>query len=483
MFLNRRGAMASVAAGLGLSLMPDVVRAQGSKVDVAALLKDLIRFNTVNAPGDTREMAAYLTTLFNSAGVPNETILAPNGKAAHFIARLKGNGTKKPVLIAAHTDVVPVERERWSVDPFEGVEKEGFIYGRGALDNKAAVAVFAQAVLRLAKEKRKLSRDVIFLAEADEEQGAFNTNWLAANHWDKIDAEFCLNEGGRTFIGAQGVREMQVSCADKLTLNLKIRTSGPTGHSSRPLPVSQTANGQLIEALARLSTYETEIILLPQVEAYLKASAKLNPGPYADAVAALLNASEPAARKAAARRLITQKDAGWGTEGLLRNTLVISMINSGIKPNVIPGNAEAVMNARLLPGQKVGPFIEELKAVIGNPKIEFEIVSTRPKDQQMPFFDAYADIIPSTTDTELYKAIERGAKTVWPQVTVMPTLLVASTDATPWRLRGVPVYGLGPVPVDADTASRIHGDDERVGVEPLKQGARFAYEILKTVSA
>lgn len=477
---QRRSVLGFLSAA---ALTPTLSSAATPEDATVALLKRLIRFNTTNAPGDTRDLAAYLSSLFGAAGISNETILAPNGKAAHFIARLKGNGSKRPVLIAAHSDVVPVERERWSVDPFEGIEKEGFIYGRGALDNKAAVAVFAQAVLRLAKEKKRLSRDVIFLAEADEEQGQYNTHWLAANHWDKIDAEFCLNEGGRAFIDADGViRQIQVTCADKLTLNLKLKAIGPTGHSSRPLPLSETANGQLVTALARLNAYETDILLLPQAVTYLGATARLNPGAYADAVKALLSA--PASeRKIAARGVIAQRDAGWGVEGQLRNTFVVTMINAGVKPNVIPGSAEAVLNARLLPGQKVGPFIEELKQVIGNPKIEFEIVSTRPKDQQMPFFDAYADIQPSPTNTELFKAIENGAQKVWPKAAVIPTLLVASTDATPWRLRGVPVYGLGPVPVDADTAARIHGDDERVGVEPLKAGARFAYEVLRAVTA
>ncbi|PZR48290.1 MAG: peptidase M20, partial [Stutzerimonas stutzeri] len=152
----------------------------------AAMLKDLIRIDTSNAPGDTREVADYLKRRFDAAGIPNEIILAPNGKAAHFIARLKGDGSKRPLLIAAHTDVVPAEKARWSVDPFGGIEKDGFIYGRGALDNKGAVAAFATAVLRLKAQGTKLSRDIIFLAEADEEQGVYNTNWLAQNHWPKL---------------------------------------------------------------------------------------------------------------------------------------------------------------------------------------------------------------------------------------------------------------------------------------------------------
>lgn len=449
-----------------------------------ALLQELIRIDSTNAPGDTRAIAARLKALFDAAGVPNEIIVAPNGKAAHFIARLKGDGRRRPVLVATHTDVVPAERARWTADPFGGELRDGFVYGRGAMDNKGAVAAFAQAVLRLARDPAPRSRDVIFLAEADEEQGQFNTTWLAQAHWDKIDAEFALNEGGRTLIGADGrVREMQVSYADKLTLNLKLRTQGRTGHSSRPLPLDETANGQLIAALARLQAHRSPITISPAVADYLRTTAKLNPGPLATAVGDLLAAPDAAAQAAAADRLIAAESGGWGVEGLLRNTLVITMLTAGQKPNVIPGEAEAVMNARLLPGVTVDAYMAELRAVIGNPRAELEIVSARPKAELADFYARRSRIAPSPLDTELFAAIRKGAEQTWPGVTVLPTLLVAATDATPWRERGVPVYGLGPIAADAATALRVHGDDERAATASVRTGADFAYRILKSVTA
>lgn len=478
---------AVLTALLSVALLSPAAEAQAQPADgdaTVALLQDLLRLDTTNAPGDTRAAAARLKALFDAAGIPNEIILAPSGKAAHFIARLKGDGSRRPVLVAAHTDVVPVQRERWSVDPFGGTVKDGFVYGRGALDNKGAVAAFAQAVVRLSRDPAPRTRDVIFLAEADEEQGQFNTTWLATNHWEKIDAEFALNEGGRTVEGADGrVREMQVSYADKLTLNLRIRTRGPTGHSSRPLPLTETANGQLITALGRLSAYQSDIQLTPATTAYLKATADLNPGPVADAVAALLAAPDPDARRAAAARLVAAEGGGWGVEGLLRNTLVITMISAGQKPNVIPGDAEATMNARLLPGETVEAYVATLARVIDNPRVEIEILNARPKAELAEFYRKRERIAPSRLDTELFTAIRSSATATWPGVTVLPTLLVASTDATPWRERGVPVYGLGPVPADAATAARIHGDDERAGVAQVKAGAEFAYGILRTVTA
>jgi len=448
------------------------------------LLKELLRMDTTNAPGDTRPVARRLEALFTAAGIENQTVLAPNGQAAHFIARLEGDGSKRPVLVAAHTDVVPVERERWSVDPFAAVEKDGFIYGRGALDNKSAVAAFAQAVIRLKQEHVSLARDIIFLAEADEEQGQFNTSWLAREHWPLIDAEFALNEGGSTQWDATGtVRSVAVSYADKLTVNLRLTATGASGHSSRPLPVSSTANGQLIAALARLSAHETPIQLTQPVREYLHALGKQKGKPFSDAVERLLSEREPAQLAARARDLVGVEDGGWGIEGLLRNTLAITMMSSGVKPNVIPGTAQAVLNARLLPGNTVDDFVREVEAVIGNPRIRVEIISGRAEPDVASYYRARSKIPPSPLDTDLYGAIQGAAKQVWPKAVVMPMLLVASTDATPWRERGIPVYGIGPFPVDSEASRRVHGDDERVAVAAVQQGSQFVYHILRSVAA
>ncbi|UFZ02751.1 M20/M25/M40 family metallo-hydrolase [Bradyrhizobium ontarionense] len=473
-----------LAFGLQMNVVSAAEPQANVSGDVVSMLKTLIRYDTTNAPGDTREVAAYLKSVFDVAGIPNEIILAPNGKAAHFIARLKGDGRERPVLLAAHTDVVPVQRERWSVEPFEAIEKDGFVYGRGALDNKGSVAVYAQAILKLAKDPAPRTRDVIFLAEADEEQGQFNTNWLAEHHWDKIDAEFSLNEGGRTVLMPDGrIQQLQISYADKLTLNLKLKAHGPTGHSSRPLPVMASANGQLITALAKLQSHETAVRLSPEIRTYLEKSAKLSAPSLADAIARLLAAKDAPAELAAARDVVANDPGGWGIEGLLRDTLVITVLNAGQKPNVIPGDAEAVLNARLLPGITVETFIAELRQVIDNPGIDIEILSARPKSEIAGFYAAYARIAPSNLKTALFDAIEDSAAAMWPGVSILPTLLVASTDATPWRRRGVPVYGIGAVPSDPNSASRIHGDDERAGVAALRQGEAFVYGILKRITA
>ena len=170
----------------------------------AALLAELIRIDTSNPPGNEAGVANLLAPKFKALGFEVDILPTPEPGKAHFVARLKGNGSKKPLLITAHSDVVGVEREKWTVDPFAGTIKDGYVFGRGAIDFKGGIAVFARAAMMLAERKVALDRDVIFLAEADEENGRYSTRWLADNHWAKIDAEFALNEGGWIIKGADG---------------------------------------------------------------------------------------------------------------------------------------------------------------------------------------------------------------------------------------------------------------------------------------
>ena len=192
-------------------------RVEAQAVDpTAQLLSEIIRINTSNPPGRTRELADLLAPRFRAAGFTVEIIQTPDSAKVHFIARLKGDGTRKPILLAAHADVVGVEREKWSLDPFAGIIRDGHVYGRGAIDFKGGLAVFAMAALRLGERKVPLSRDVIFLAEADEEGAPMNTSWLAKDHWASMDAEFALNEGGWVIKNDDGrVRYVSISTADK----------------------------------------------------------------------------------------------------------------------------------------------------------------------------------------------------------------------------------------------------------------------------
>lgn len=455
------------------------------RLAAANLLSELIRVDSSNPPGDTTAIAARLKKMFDELGVPNEIVVAPNGKAAHFFARLKGNGSKKPILLAAHSDVVPADAKRWSVDPFGGVQKDGYVWGRGALDNKGALVTFALAVSRIASKKIPLARDIIFLAEADEEQGTYHTSWLEKEHWAKMDAEFSLNEGGRVIWNDAGdVSEVSITFVDKLTISFRMTATGPTGHSARPWPIGTTANGQLIHAMEKLTAFSQPVALSAETRTYLQGLAELRPGPFAEATHAVLAAQTDAQRNSAATRLIAlDADNSLGLEGLLRNTLVITMINAGVKRNVIPGTAEAIMNARLFPGQSIDAFVADLERTIDNPNIRLEIISDLPQDQALAYYRGRASVPPSSLDTELYSALTAAARKKWPKATILPTVMTASTDAVPWREHRIPVYGIGPTPILPAQESGLHGDDERVAIEALGQGVDYVYDVLLRVAA
>ncbi|MBR1162247.1 M20/M25/M40 family metallo-hydrolase [Bradyrhizobium elkanii] len=449
-----------------------------------ALLKKLISFDTSNGPGDTRALAEYLKSQFAPLGAEVDIFVAPNGKAAHFIARLRGDGSRKPVLLAAHADVVPVEREKWTVEPFAGVEKDGFVYGRGAMDFKGGLAVFASAVMRLAEEKTPLSRDVIFLAEADEEQGQYSTVWLAKNHWDKIDAEFALNEGGYMLQQPDGsVRQINVTTAEKLSVTFALRATGPSGHSSRPFPAGAMANDRLIAALAKLAVHDPAVKLVPATEGYFKALLPISSERTAADIKQLLAAKDQSDLEAAGKKLVADnpKDSLL-LHALLRDTMAITMIDAGIKPNVIPGDAKAVVNTRLLPGTTTDQMIAEIKRVIGDPGMEVSIVTSLAQQDARANYLMRSKIPASPVDTELYAALERNAKRVWKDTVLVPTMFEAGTDATAWRERNVPVYGIYPYPLDDDILSRMHGNDERIGVAAIKQGAEWIYSTLREVA-
>jgi len=267
----------AIAVAICLSL-PHPAAAQRKDNPTADLLTELIRVDTSNPPGNTGRLAELLATKFRPLGIEVEIIPTPDPGKAHFIARIKGDGTKKPVLLAAHADVVGVEREKWTVDPFAGEVRDGYVYGRGAIDVKGGLAVFAEVVMRLAKNHVPLHRDVILLSEADEEGGLYGTTWLAESHWNVMDCEFALNEGGWIMKDARGgVQYVSISTADKVSIPLIVTAKGTSTHSSMPRPDS--AIFTLSKALAKLADYQTPVELIPSTREFFETLAKTSEPP------------------------------------------------------------------------------------------------------------------------------------------------------------------------------------------------------------
>jgi acetylornithine deacetylase/succinyl-diaminopimelate desuccinylase-like protein len=405
----------------------------GSLPDVAQLLVELIRIDTSNPPGNEGRIAAFLKTKFAPLGFEIDIIDTPQPGKSHFIARLRGNGKKKPVLIAAHADVVGVEREKWSVDPFAGVVKDGYILGRGAIDFKGGLAVFAQAVLDIAKKKIPLDRDIIFLSEADEEGGQYNTRWLAEKAWDKIDCEFSLNEGGWIIKDKTGkVLYVSISTADKSGISLRLTARGTSTHSSMPRP--DNAIYTLARALVELGGYDTKPKLTPETRQFFAALAEVSPEPHATHFRNLL--SDDPVKVATADKFLSEDTL---LHAIMRNTIAPVLMNAGFRGNVIPGSAEATINFRTIPGTTPEELIAEIRNVIKDPRVEIEVAPmslTRAPmtPEQQKAQDAYIrgmrNSKPSPQDNELYKSLVKISGKVYPTAKVTPYLFQAGTDAS-----------------------------------------------------
>jgi len=430
----------------------------------ALLLQQVIRVNTANPPGRTQALAELLAPMFKARGFTVEIVPTPDSAKVHFFARLKGSGAKKPILLAAHADVVGVEREKWTVEPFDGVVKDGDVYGRGAIDFKGGLAVFARAAMLLADRKVPLDRDIIFLAEADEEGMPLNTSWLARTHWDRMDAEFSLNEGGWIIKRDDGkVRYVSISTADKVSTMFKLVSKGTSTHASMPLP--DNALVTVGRALAKLAAFDFPVELTAEQRQYFTALAKSS-GPAEAKLYRDLLSGTPTARAAADRQL--SKDPLL--HSLIRTTIAPVIMSGGFRSNVIPGSAEAQLNVRLIPGTDTKKVAEALTRLFNDPLLTV----VPPANTTV--------VPPSSTETELYQALAAESKTQWPEAEVTPYLFQAGTDAAAWRTRGVPVYGIYPYPITMDELKRMHGNDEKVSIESLRQGTEMIYRTLVRVA-
>lgn len=456
------GCCAALAAGARL------VRAQAALDPTAQLLVDVIRVDTTNPPGHEQQLDEVLAPKFKALGFEVQIVPAPEPRKAALFARLRGNGSKRPVLLAAHADTVGIEREKWTVDPFGGIVKDGYIYGRGAIDFKGGVAVFARAAMMLAENKVPLARDVIFLAESDEEGAKYNTSWLAQQHWKDMDCEFALNEGGWIMKGDNGqVRYVSISTADKSSVTIVLTAHGTSTHSSMPRPDS--AIFTLGKALAKLAAYDPKIELTAAQKQFFLTLAKTSTPPMSGYYRTIAEGGDPAALARADREI--SKDPLM--HSLMRDTLAPVFLNAGFRGNVIPGSADATINVRTIPGTDTKALAAEIERVIDDPRVEVKL-QTVPGLVPTP---------PSSEDTELYRDLVREAKAEFAGAEVTPYLFQAGTDAFAWRSRGIPVYGTYPYPITPEDLTRMHGNDERVPIDSLRQGTEMIYRTLVDVAS
>ncbi len=473
-------------AGLLLLVLGAAAAAQEAVPGVARLLSEVIRIDTSNPPGNEARMAEFLKTKFAPLGFEVDIIPTPVPGKSHFVARLRGDGSKRPILLAGHADVVGVEREKWSVDPVAGLIRDGYVWGRGAIDFKGGLAVFAQAVLDIARQKRPLARDIIFVSEADEEGGLYGTRYLAEKAWDKIDCEFALNEGGWIIQDAGKVRYVSISTADKLSVSLLLTARGTSTHSSMPL--RDNAILTLARGLAKLSQYDTAPKLTESTRQFFLTLSETSAEPMKTHFRNLATSNDPAL-VAAADKAISENPL---LHAVMRNTIAPVFLNAGFRGNVIPGSAQATINFRVIPGTSRSELIDEVKRVIDEPRIEVTVApgttGTRgpltPEQEKAAAatLEMAARAGESPKMGALYDALVRQAKLTWPGARVTPCLFQAGTDANAWRSRGVPVYGIYPYPISAQDLERMHGNDERVAIESLVGGVKLITATLLEVA-
>ncbi len=430
--------------------------------EVVARLRDLLRLDTRNPPGNETRAAEYLRAVLEREGIEC-TVVGPEPDRGTLIARLRGDGSQPPLLLMSHTDVVAVEPEKWTHDPFSGDIADGFIYGRGALDMKNMVAMELMTMLLLKRSGLPLKRDVIFMAAADEEVGGSQgAGWVVRNHPELIRAEYALNEGGGWGMEINGRRYYTVETAEKGTARFILRTTGRPGHGS--IPHGDNAVLKLAALLLRLQQTRLPVHFTTTIRAYLTAIAESQPPESAQRFLAVL-ANEANADEAI-EQLPVEERFKDELRAQIRNTVTPTMLRASSQINVIPSVAEARLDGRILPGWTQEQFLTELHALFGeDAAIEFlEPGVPVEADPASPLFDVIKDVLKQRD----------------PEATVVPVLLTGGTDAKSVTKLGTKVYGFSPelyISGD-DSASSVHGHDERVHVSSLQWGARVLYEVV-----
>ena len=460
----RWAAGAAAAATLAV-LLPWAAGARAADIDWADVerqatdfLSAYVQINTTNPPGNEAAAAQFLADRFRQAGIDVETFESAAGRGS-VLARLKGSGGGRPVILLNHLDVVPANPDGWDVPPFSGALRDGYVYGRGALDCKGVGTVDALAVLLLKQHGITLKRDVIFLGTADEETGGkLGAGWMVQTHFDRFaDAEFVLNEGGAIEVLPNGKRAYSVAVAEKTPCWLLLTATGRPGHGSAPQ--KETAVTRLVRALEHVRVYRPALRVTPQVEAYYAALAPLQDDARRKQYGNLRGALRDAKFRAAF--LDKAHDAA-----LVHNTLTPTVLTGSQKTNVIPRSASAELDCRLLPGEEPTAFIDTVRQVIDDPEVSVDVLLNFPPST-------------STTDTSLYTALRHAASRE--HVPVVPSVLTGFTDSHYFREKGITSYGFVPFALTEDEGSREHGVNERLSTDNLREGTRRLLELLQSL--
>jgi acetylornithine deacetylase/succinyl-diaminopimelate desuccinylase-like protein len=454
--------------GIFLALMPAAPATvpgapnfDAATAEAVPILQEYLRIDTTNPPGRERAAADFFQRLFEREGIESRVYDLGDGRA-NVLARLPGRGGKRPILLLNHMDVVPVDAARWTVPPFSGEIRDGYVWGRGATDMKGTAICQLMTMLLLKRSGVSLERDVLFLGTADEEEGKADGVQAMVDRFrgDLRDAELVLTEGNTLSVENGKTVSWDVDVTEKSALWLRVVATGKAGHASIPEPDGAVA--RLVRGLSRILAWEPPLRLIPAVEAYFRQLSVTETGDLrralADPRAALGNP-----------RLRARLLADPFRSACLRATISVTGLKGSEKVNVIPGEASALLDCRLLPGDDPQAFLAQLAKAAGDPALRFE-----PQG-------ALSRATESSIDTDLFRAILRARDRFEPGVPVLTPPLTSSTDATLLRQIGMVVYGFEPFHL-AEDDDRSHGDDERLSLANVRFGLEVTYAVVSDVA-
>jgi acetylornithine deacetylase/succinyl-diaminopimelate desuccinylase-like protein len=463
--------LALTIAVLSLAAPQGQAPAAGPAIDWAQLRPEILEHYRAlvqldTTPGHEILAVEYLKKVLEAEGIPTRTLtMEPN--RPNLVARLKGNGSKRPLLILAHTDVVPVQREKWPVDPFGAVMKDGYIWGRGSKDDKPVLAANLVTMLLLKRRGVALDRDVIFLAESGEEAdlAGVGINYLVREHFDEIDAEFAMTEGGGARIDGARVVRVNIGTAEKLPARVRLVATGTAGHGSAPR--MDNALIHLSAAVEKVGRWETPMRLNDTTRAYFQQLSTISSPERTAIYKALLDPKTADGAQAYLR------EHSPGEYSMLRTSVVPTMLKAGVGAHVIPSEAEATLDIRALPGADVGEFYAQMARVIGDPAVKIvPLPQTRPPSPA------------SRLDTDMYRVMERVARTIYPGAAVLPSMSTGASDQAQLRAKGIQSYGIGPASTESDEINYpAHGDVERLAESSLYPFVEYVWSVVTEIAA
>ena len=446
------------------SASPTAVDLDALARDASVWLTELIRINTTNPPGNELAAAKYIAGVLEKEGITAEVIEVTAGRGV-VIARLQAGPMPNPaqaLLLLGHLDVAGVDASKWTVDPFGGVTQDGYLYGRGTIDDKAMVAANLAVFIAMKRSGTSLSRDVVFMADDDEEQGGdASLKPFILKYWDKIACAYALNEGGSVRIENGKVLYVSVEASEKVPYNVDVIAQGTSGHGATP--VADNAVVHLASAISKIAGYEAPPEPTAVAQRYFEELAPVED----DETARWMRAVNQPERLELAMHHLGDANPAWGA--MLHDTIAPTMLQAGVRSNVIPSEASANLNIWLMPGDSINDIIAQLAKTVGDSQIRFELAPDHGENAPS-----------SSVDSPLYQIIARVAPQDFPGAIVVPELGTRATDSAQLRLHNVQAYGLLPFPLTDGDDARRHGDDERIPLSSIRPGVGFLYHVVSS---